>query len=223
MTESIRDLPLDDRPRERMLMHGAETLSDSELLAVLLGSGSHGRNALQVARELVKDGMSTLRRRHLKDLTTVAGMGPAKAARIGAAVEIARRFHNEEPDERPAFDSDMFAQKLVGNYSFPQEHLGGAFLDSRHCIINHHERIFVGTINQALVSTREVIRLALVENATAVALYHNHPSGNPAPSKEDLAFTAKMKESLRLCDIELVDHLIIGEHRYCSMKRAGTL
>jgi DNA repair protein RadC len=223
MTELIRDLPLDDRPRERLLMHGPQTLSDSELVAVLLGSGSRGKNALQLARELVRDGMSALRRRALNDLASVNGMGPAKAARIGAAVEIARRFLNDEPDDRPPFDADLLAQKLVGVYSFPQEQLGAAFLDSRHCIINHHERIFVGTLNKALVSTREVIRLAMVENAAAVALYHNHPSGNPAPSAEDFAYTAKMKESLGLCDLELVDHLIIGAHRYCSMKRVGAI
>lgn len=221
MTEMIRDLPLDDRPRERLLMHGAETLSDSELIAVLLGSGSRGKSALQLAREVVRDGMSTLRHRELNDLASLAGMGPAKAARIGAAVELARRFLNDEPDDRPPFDADFLAQKLVGVFSFPQEHLGGAFLDSRHCVINHHDRIFVGTIDKALVSTREVIRLAMVENAVAIALYHNHPSGNPAPSQEDVTFTAKMKQSLALCDIQLVDHLIIGTHRYCSMKRAG--
>jgi DNA repair protein RadC len=223
MTEMIRDLPLADRPRERMLMHGPTTLSDSELLAVLLGSGSRGKNALQLARELLgQEGMSALRRRPLADLSTVAGMGPAKAARIGATIELARRFLNDEPDDRPAFDADLLA-RLVGTFAFPQEHLGAAFLDSRHCIINHHEKIFVGTLDQALVSTREVIRLAMVENAAAVALYHNHPSGNPAPSAEDLTFTAKMKESLGLCDIALVDHLIIGAHRYCSMKRAGAM
>lgn len=223
MTELIRDLPLDDRPRERLLMHGAQTLSDSELLAVLLGCGSRGKSALQLSRELLRDGMSALRNRELGDLASIAGMGPAKAARIGATLELARRFLNDEPDDRPQFDVDFLAQRLVGVFCFPQEHLGGAFLDSRHCVINHHDRIFVGTIDKAVVSTREVIRLAMVENAAAVALYHNHPSGNPTPSKEDLAFTARMKESLGLCDIQLVDHVIIGAHRYCSMARMGVM
>lgn len=223
MTEVIRDLPSDDRPRERLLMHGPQTLSDAELVAILLGCGLRGKNAIQLARDLLDEGMSGLRRRDLSDLAEVAGMGPAKAARIGAAMEIARRLVSGEPDDPPAFDSDYLARRLVGTYSHhAQERLGAAFLDSRHRIIKHRE-VFVGSLSHALVSTRDVIRFAMMDNAAAVALYHNHPSGNPAPSEEDLTFTAKMRESLSLCDIELVEHLIIGSHRYCSMKRTGHL
>lgn len=223
MTDVIRDLPSDDRPRERLLLHGPQSLSDAELVAILLGSGRRGKNAIQLGRELLMDGMSGLRRRELSDLTEVSGMGPAKAARIGAAMEIARRLLNGEPDEPPVFDSDHLARRLVGTYSHhAQERLGAAFLDSRHRVVKHRE-IFVGSLSHALVSTRDVIRFAMLENAAAVALYHNHPSGNPAPSPEDLTFTAKMKQSLSLCDIELVEHLIIGSHRYCSLKQTGHL
>jgi DNA repair protein RadC len=220
-TDVIRDLPTDERPRERLLMHGPQTLSDSELVAILLGSGFRGKNAIQLARELLADGMSGLRRRELSDLAEVRGMGPAKAARIGAVMEIARRLLSGEPDDPTPFDSDVLARRLVGTFSHhAQERLGVAFLDSRHHVIKHRE-VFVGSLGHALVSTRDVIRYAMLDNAAAVALYHNHPSGNPAPSQEDLTFTAKMKESLSLCDIELVEHLIIGAHRYCSMKQTG--
>ena len=204
-------------------MHGPQTLSDSELLAILLGSGLPGKNAIQLARELLANGMSGLLRRELSDLVDLPGMGPAKAARIGAAVELARRFVNGEPDDPPQFDSDAFARKLVGTYSHhAQERLGAAFLDSRHRIISDRP-IFIGSISNALVSTRDVIRFAMLDNAAAVALYHNHPSGNPTPSEEDLKFTKKMKESLELCDLQLVEHLIIGTHRYCSLQRSGHL
>lgn len=223
MTDMIRDMPVNDRPRERLLTVGPQSLADSELIAVLIGSGVQGRNAIELARDLLVNGMSGLRRRELQDLADQPGIGPAKAARIGAAMELARRFINGEPDDPQQFDSDVIAQKLVGTYAHhAQERLGAMFLDARHRVISDRP-VFIGSISNALVSTREVIRFAVLDNAAAVALYHNHPSGNPSPSDEDIRFTKKMKESLALCDLELIEHLIIGTHRYCSMKRAGQL
>lgn len=223
MREVIADLPLDDRPRERLLAHGAETLSDAELIAVLLGSGLPGKNAIQLAREILREGMSGLRRREPAEIARLNGIGPAKASRIAAAFEVARRLSSAEPDSLPAYDPEVFGRALITEYAHHvQERLGAAFLDSRERLLRQRE-IYVGTINHAAVSTRDVIRHALAENACAVVLYHNHPSGDPTPSAEDLLFTRKMTESLRLCDIELADHIVIGAHRYYSMRQRGQM
>ena len=223
MNESIADLPLDDRPRERLLTHGAETLSDAELIAILLGSGVQGKNAIQLARELLRDGMSGLRRREPAQIANVNGVGPAKASRVAAAFEVARRLLTGEPDQPPAYEPEVFARSLISSYAHHvQERLGAAFLDSRARLLRQRE-IYVGTINHALVSTRDIIRYALENNATAVVLYHNHPSGDPMPSAEDLMFTRKIKESLKLCDIELADHIVVGTRRYYSMKQKGQI
>ncbi len=160
MTDVISDMPLDDRPRERLLSHGPRTLSDAELVGILIGCGTMGK-------------------------TDIAG---AELVRV-----LARQR---------------------------QERLGAYFLDSRLRILRQRE-IFIGTVNSALVSTRDVLRFAVEENAVSVALYHNHPSGDPQPSAQDLEFTIKMRDSLKLADIELVDHLVIGAQRFVSMKRKG--
>ena len=223
MTDLISDLPIDDRPRERLLTHGADTLSDAELIAILLGSGVHGKNAIQLARELLSDGLAGLRRREFAHLAKSNGVGEAKASRIIAAFEIARRLAAHESDRQPCYDADAFGRALVTACSHHvQERLGAAFLDSRQRILRQRE-IYVGTINHAAVSTRDVIRHALEENATAVVLYHNHPSGDPSPSAEDLMFTRKMADSLRLCDIDLADHIVIGANRFYSMRQRGQL
>ena len=223
MTESIADLPLDDRPRERLLNHGADTLSDAELIAILLGSGVRGKNAIQLARELLADGMSTLRRRDPAQIAKTSGVGAAKATRIAAAFEVARRLAASEPDQLPTYDPDVFGRVLVSTYAHHvQERLGAALLDSRSRVIRQRE-IFVGTINHAAVSTRDVIKFAIEENACGVVLYHNHPSGDPSPSAEDLMFTRKVAESLRLCDVELADHVVIGANRFYSMRQKGQL
>jgi len=220
MTDVIRDLPRDERPRERLLQHGVETLSDAELLALIIGSGVRGQNAIQLARRLLADGMRNLRRR---DLLTERGVGPAKAARIAAALEMGHRYITEKPDDPPELDLTDLGRKLVtGHAHHTQERLGAVFLDSRLRIRKQRE-IYVGTINTALVSTRDIVRYALLDRATGIIVYHNHPSGDPTPSEEDVIFTRKLKQSLETLDLDLVDHLIIGAHGYQSMKARGQL
>lgn len=223
MTDVIRDLPSDERPRERLFMHGAETLSDAELVAILLGSGTRGKNAIQLSRELLKDGMARLRSRDVKQLEKISGIGPAKIARVSAAFEISRRIITGQPDDAPDFVASTLGRTLIGKYAHQrQERFGAVFLDSRHRILKQRE-IYIGTVNNALVSTREIIATALSHNATAIVAYHNHPSGNPEASEDDLKFTKKLRHSLSFVDIELLDHLIIGAHRYHSMKERGQL
>lgn len=222
MTDVIRDLPTDERPRERMFRHGPDTLSNSEIVAILLGSGVPGKNAIQLARELLHDGIEGLSERDIAVLAKHHGVGTAKASRVVAAFELARRMssphHREEP---PDYDVDILGRKLVSKYSrTAQERLGGVFLNTRHAIVGTHD-IYLGTIGTALVSTRDIIRYCMEDGAVAVVLYHNHPSGNVCPSDDDLEFTKKLKHSLSFCDLELHDHLIIGPHSYYSMKAKG--
>jgi DNA repair protein RadC len=220
VTDVIRDLPRDERPRERLFTHGAETLSDAELLALIIGSGVRGQNAIQLARALLADGIRNLRRR---DLSTIRGVGPAKAARIVATYEFAKRMVAERPPDPPALDITALGRKLVrGHGHHMQERLGAAFLDSRHRLLKQRE-IYVGTIDKALVSTRDIVRFTLTEGATAVIIYHNHPSGDSTPSEDDIAFTNKLKQSLAMVEIQLFDHLIIGAHSFQSMRAAGYL
>ena len=225
MTDVIRDLPVDERPRERMLLHGADTLSNAELLAILLGTGTRGRNAIELGRDLLMEagGLSALSKRNIAQLVKVSGLGPAKASRLIAALELGTRIRDNAPDEPFAYDTESLGRSLVGYYSqYRQERLGAVFLDARRRILKQAE-IYIGTLNSALVSTRDIITGALLENAAAVVIYHNHPSGDPIPSDDDQSFTYKLKDSLRNIDIELVDHLIIGSHRYYSMHEQGRL
>lgn len=223
MHELIADMPMDERPRERMLMHGAETLSDAELLAILIGSGVRGKNAIQLARELLNDGFASLVRSDAEQLAKRSGVGAAKATRVIAAFEIARRLACCTTEGPPDFDADVFGRALTIRCArMSQERLGALLLDSRSRIIRDRE-IYVGTVDRAIVSTRDVIRLALDANAVGVVIYHNHPSGDPSPSSEDIAYTRRTRDSLHLIDIELVDHLIAGAHTFASMKRKGLI
>lgn len=223
MHELIADMPMDERPRERMLMHGADTLSDAELLAVLLGSGVPGKNAIELARELVHEGFASLARCEASQLAKMGGIGVAKATRIIAAFEVARRLASHEPDDPPDFDAKIFGRAIIARCAtLTQERLGALFLDSRNRVLRDRV-IYVGTVTHAVVSTRDVLRYALEANAVGIVLYHNHPSGDPAPSDLDIKFTRRMQDSLNLVDIELVDHVIAGAYGFTSLKSKGVL
>ena len=223
MAELIADLPLDDRPREKLRRHGPETLSDAELLAILLGSGTRGKNAIQLAREILADGLGALGRSPIEAIARTHGVGAAKATRIKAAFEIASRIAASDPNDTPRYDDAVTGRALMSRYAHEsQEHLGAVLLDARQHVLKQCE-IFVGTVTRALVSSRDVVRVALEINAVGVVLFHNHPSGDPAPSAEDLSFTKKVQQSLSLVDVDLVDHLILGSKRYCSMRGRGLL
>lgn len=223
MHDLIADLPIDERPRERMLTHGAPSLSDAELLAILLGSGVPGKNAIALARELLPDGFNSLARSDAEQLSRRHGIGMAKATRILSAFEIARRIAKHAPGDPPHFDANIFGRGLIArSRAMRQEHLGALFLDARHRIMRERE-IYVGTAFKAFVSTREVVRFALDANAIGVVLYHNHPSGDPSPSDEDLKYTRRMGESLRMIDIQLIDHVIAGVNGFTSLRQRGVI
>ena len=222
MTYVIHDLPAANRPRERLLAHGPKILSDAELLAIVLGTGAAGKNAIHLAQELLVDsGLAALGNCDITAVSRVRGVGPAKAARIVASFELARRL--SVPQQKTRLDLNAFGQQLIRTHGhYPEERVGAALLDARHNVMKQRE-IFVGSINKAVVSTREIIRYGLVERAAAVLLYHNHPSGDPTPSEEDINFSKQLQQALGSVDLALVDHLIVGAHSFLSMKSLGYL
>lgn len=223
MTSRIADMPLDEQPRQRLARHGVETLSDAELVFVVL-TASRGRNTLEVARSVLSDGLLALTRRDWRTYARVTGIGEANASKIAASFELGRRsVIRDTPMDDPVRDPETLARTLIVRYGHHvQERLGAIYLDSKHRIIRERE-IYVGTVNSATVSTRDVLRFALDDHAASVIVFHNHPSGDPAPSAEDLLFTRKLEEAGKVLGVDVVDHLILGANRFVSLKQRGMI
>jgi DNA repair protein RadC len=223
MTSRIADMPLDEQPRERLARHGVETLSDAELVSVVL-TASRGRTTLDVARSVLSDGLLALARRDWRTYTRVTGIGEANASKIAASFELGRRsVVRDTPVDDPVHDPGMLARALIIRYGHHvQERLGAIYLDAKNRVIRERV-IYVGTLNSATVSTRDVLRFALDDHAASVIVFHNHPSGDPAPSTDDLLFTRKLVEAGKVLSIDVVDHLILGNNRYVSLKQRGAI
>jgi DNA repair protein RadC len=217
---NIADMPVDERPRERMARGGAVALSDAELVALLIEPGRKGKSSLDIARELIADGLLAVARREWIPGKAVGSLGASRVARIGAALELGRRIAtlsvtSTEPIRQP----DCVAPRLMASYGHRvQETFGGIYLDARHRIISERE-IFVGTLTSASVSPRDVFRFALNDHAAAVIVFHNHPSGDPSPSPQDLAFTAKLVSIGQSLGVEVLDHLIVTSSAFVSFKQ----
>ncbi|AEO44048.1 hypothetical protein TB9_11125 [Xanthomonas perforans] len=222
----IHDWPTHERPREKLLARGATALSDAELLAIFVGSGLRGQDAVQTARDLLhRHGpLRLLLDRPAKTLARLPGLGPASACKLAAAMELAQR-HLMSALERGEALSDppsvgrYFSQRLRAR---AYEVFAALFLDNRHRAIAFEE-LFTGTIDGADIHPREVVRRALLHNAAAVIVGHNHPSGNPEPSEADRAVTKRLLDSLELVDIRLLDHFVIGDGRPVSFAERGWL
>lgn len=220
----IRDWPADERPREKLLSRGAAALSDAELLAIFLGSGLPGRDAVSTARELLlRHGpLRRLLERTPGQLSKLPGLGPARSCALAAALELGQR-HLSAGLERGLTLSDpdsagqYFVLRLRGR---AHEVFAALFLDSRHRAIAFEE-LSQGTLDSAEVHPREVVRRALAHNAAAVIVGHNHPSGHAEPSAADRAVTARLKQALALVDLRLLDHLVIGDGPPVSMAARG--
>ncbi|MCA0393620.1 MAG: DNA repair protein RadC [Proteobacteria bacterium] len=220
----IRDWPSTERPREKLLARGAMALSDAELLALFLGSGLRGQDAVATARQLLGE-HGPLRR--LLELPAAAlarlpGLGPARACLLSGALELCSRYlaaglERGEALTDPASAGRYFAQRLRGQ---SREVFAALFLDTRHRALAFEE-LFRGTVDGAEVHPREVVRRALAHNAAAVMVGHNHPSGNPEPSAADRAVTARLKQSLSLVDVRLLDHFVIGDGAPVSLAARG--
>jgi len=221
---SIADMPVDERPRERMARGGAVALSDAELVALLIEPGRRGKSSLDIAREIVADGLLSLARREWIPGKPVGSLGASRVARIGAALELGRRIAAlSATSAEPIGDPEEVAPRLIARYAHHvQETLGAIYLDSRNRIIRERV-IFVGTLNSSTVAPRDVFRFALTDHAAAVIVFHNHPSGDPSPSKPDLVFTRKLLESGEALGVDVLDHVIVSASGYVSMKERGFL
>lgn len=222
---SIRDWPEGERPREKLLARGSGALSDAELLAVLLGSGVRGKDAIALGRELLTNAgsLGTLLARP-DPLVRTAGLGPAKRARIAAALELARRSLSEQLREQPALanprdSGDSLSARLR---HLPYEVFGCLYLDNRHRVLAFEE-LFRGTVDGANVHPREVVRACLAHNACAVIFAHNHPSGVAEPSRADCAITRELRDALQLVGVRVLDHLVIGHGSPVSMAARGLI
>ncbi len=220
----IRDLETTDRPRERLAAVGPGALSNAELLAILLRVGVRGENAVQVGQRLLQTfgGLSGLHRASFEEVRQQHGIGAAKAAQIKAAIELGRRMALESPEERAKINqpSDVAALVSYEMEGFEQEQLWVILLDTRNRVISI-ERIYKGSLNSSSVRIAELFRAAIQRNAASIVLVHNHPSGDPAPSPEDVALTRGAIQAGRLMDIEVLDHLVIGLGKYVSLKERG--
>ncbi|MFW5941318.1 MAG: RadC family protein [Chloroflexota bacterium] len=220
----IRDLPQDERPRERLTRLGARAVSNQELLAITLRTGVGGENVLRLAERLLAhfNGLPGLARASLAELCHVKGIGPAKAAEVKAALELGRRLLVAAPEERPRVTSPADAANLLMSEMMllEQEHLRLILLDTRNHVLRT-PTIYVGSLNTSVVRVGELFRAAIKENAAALIVAHNHPSGDPSPSPEDVHVTRQIREAGKLLDIELLDHVIIGRQRYVSLKERG--
>ena len=222
---SIHQWPEGERPREKLLARGCGALSDAELIAVLLGSGVVGKDAIALARELlvVSGGLAALLT-DPGDTMRLRGIGPAKRARLIAALELARRTLAEQlTDRRPLGNPRESGSYLSAKLRhLPYEVFGCLFLDNRHRVLAFEE-LFRGTIDSANVHPREVVRACLRHNASAVILAHNHPSGVAEPSAADRAITRQLRDALELVGVRVLDHLVIGKGEPVSMAMLGLM
>ena len=225
-TLTIRDLPLSERPRERLTQLGAEALSEQELLACVLGRGIAGESVLISARRLLAS-CGTLRGiadASVEQLSSIHGIGPAKAAQLKAAVELARRLSQAPNGARPIIDSTEAAAAIVrpALLDKQKEHFVALLLDTRHRLIRMSP-IAVGTLSATLVHPRELFKEAVAASAAAIIVAHNHPSGDPTPSEHDVVLTRRLVDAGALIGIELLDHLILGAEGVVSLRAAGLM
>ncbi|WP_435989999.1 RadC family protein [Rossellomorea sp. LjRoot5] len=222
----IRDFPQDERPRERMIQSGAASLSNQELLAILLRTGTKSESVLQLSNRLLNqfDGLNLLKDASLEEITKTKGIGLAKAVQIMAAVEFGRRISNLAFDDRYSIRSPEDGANYVMNDMrfLAQEHFVCLYLNTKNQVL-HKQTIFIGSLNASIVHPREVFKEAFRRSAASIICIHNHPSGDPTPSREDIEVTKRLVECGRIIGIDILDHLIIGEKKFISLKEKGYL
>lgn len=223
---AIREWPKTERPRERLIAHGAEALSDAELLAVIIGSGVRGSSAVDVARQLIArfGSIRGIMRATRKECLSAIGLGPARYAMLRAALELARRHHFDALQARPVIPSAAAVREflLAQLRERPYEVFCCLHLDARHRLITFEE-LFRGTVDGASVHPREVVRQAVAHNSAAVILAHNHPSGVAEPSQADELITRRVRDSLALVDVRVLDHIVVGSGTCVSFAERGLL
>jgi len=220
---NIKTLPSDERPRERLIKYGVKTLTSSELLAIILRTGNKKENVIELSNKFFKKyNLKSLSRLKISNLKKQLGVGDAKACQIIACFELGKRLSAFKEAKKPAIESAKDIAKLFipEMNALEKEHFIGIYLDSRKRIIKQ-EIIFVGSLNESVVHPREIFKIALDENAAAIILLHNHPSGDPSPSSFDIEITKELIKAGDLLGIQVLDHIIIGGSKYVSLKEKG--
>ena len=221
----LRDLPEEERPRERLSRLGASALSDRELLAILLRTGRKGENALDRAERVLKEagGVGRLSTFSVGQLVKSCGLGRVQAVVLLAALELAGRARTETIGREKFTSPERVAEYLARRHARKtQESTGVLLLDAKHRLVKDVE-CYRGTIDRAVVEPREILKSALLEDAAAMILYHNHPSGDPAPSSEDLDFTRRLKRAAEMIGVRLVDHVVVAREGSVSLRERGLL
>ena len=222
---NIKSLPASDRPREKLIKNGAEFLTNSELLAIILRTGNKKENVIELSNKFFKNyNIKSLAKLKTSTLKKQLGIGDAKACQILACFELGKRLFSFTEKEQPQIKSAQDIFKIFGSQmSFlEKENFKGIYLNSKHKIIKE-ETIFIGSLNESVVHPREIFRIAIEENAAAIILVHNHPSGDPTPSNQDIEITKDLILVGELLGIQVLDHIIIGDDKYFSMKEKSII
>ncbi len=223
---TIKEMPSQLRPRERLLAEGAEVLSDGELLAILLGSGTRSVTAIDLASYVLSEfgSLGAMVNATVEELKAFKGIGVAKASQIKAALELAKRLSNTKREKPYIINSPKDVVLLVKEKirHLDREHFQTLLLNTKHHVICR-DVVSIGTLNSSTVHPRELFKNAIKKNAAALILMHNHPSGDPTPSKEDINVTKRLEEAGKIIGINILDHIIIGDNSYTSFKEKGLI
>ncbi|WP_079480871.1 RadC family protein [Halobacillus salinus] len=222
----MKDVPKEERPRERLLEIGPSHLSNQELLAILIGSGTRKESVTDLAQRVLIhfEGLLLLKGATIEELTSIRGIGTAKAVQILAAIEMGRRMQQMKPVERymirsPEDGADFVMEEMR---DLKQEHFICLFLNTKNQVL-HRQTVFIGSLNASIVHPREVFKEAVKRSAASIICAHNHPSGDPSPSQEDIQVTRRLQECGKMIGIEVLDHLVIGDRKFVSLKEKGYL
>ncbi|WP_091586857.1 RadC family protein [Alteribacillus bidgolensis] len=222
----MKDMPMSERPREKMAKEGADRLSNQELLAILLRTGTKTESVLQLSQRVLfhYDGLKLLKEATIEELQSINGIGKAKALELRAALELGRRIYTFQDDERYVIHSpEDVADYVMEEMRFlTQEHFVILCLNTKNQVI-HRQTLFIGSLNTSIVHPRELFKEALRRSAASVICLHNHPSGDPSPSSEDIEVTSRLTECGRILGIDVLDHVIIGDRKFTSLKEKGCM
>jgi DNA repair protein RadC len=225
-TLTIKELPTDERPRERLVKYGADALSNAELLAIILRVGTQEYSAIGMAEHMLGrfNGLKGIATAGIEDLSTVKGLGTAKAAQIQAMVELGKRLAASVGPSRPTIRSPQDAADILMPElrDEPQEHFHALFLNTKNEVLRTRT-ITIGSLDASLITPRELFREAISSNSASVIIAHNHPSGDPTPSKEDVNVSKRLMQAGEMIGIEVLDHIVIGDGRWISIKERGLI
>jgi len=220
----LRDFPQEELPRERMLQYGAQALSNTELMAILLRTGTYAESAIQLAHRVLKESgaLRNIVDMSINQLTAIKGIGPAKALQIQASIELGRRLARSSANEKTTIRAPQdVATYLMEDLRYLQkEHFVCLFLNTKNHVLAQ-ETLSMGSLNASIVHPREVFRAAIKRSSAAIICVHNHPSGDPTPSPEDIEMTSRLAEAGQIIGIEVLDHIILGDQNFVSLKEKG--